>query len=223
MKKNSYDFLYKEFSFYNGEQPDKKIIETIKKYCPPTTYIADLGAGDGRNAISLADLGYNVDAFENSDKAIELMEQKALNLPNLKLLTADVMKEILPEEKYNGIILVHLTQHFMSKDMIDMLNNLYKGLKSGGVVIFDALENETMNLKENDYDDKISGRCHFEPNFIENMAKRIGFKIEDISDFILDDTCKSIYYDAFWGFKNPEKPQIIPKPVKLKWFTLLKC
>lgn len=215
----SYDHEYgysKHSEHYNGVSADKKVLDTMQGYCPFGSDIADIGAGDGRNAIPLAKLGYNLDAFELSSKGRELIKERSQGLSNIRALPDDIFETPLPKEKYSGIVLAHVTQHFNFADMTNAFSRFNEGLKKGGILLFDALEDTFQGLNDADNFDEIQGNFHFKPGFIGDLAQKIGFEVKDVSDYAEDAACRGHYYGEKWGFGKDAWL------VKLKWFTLRK-
>lgn len=219
---NTYDWPYEINNNYNGVNPDAQIIKTTQKYFPiKTVFIADIGAGDGRNTLPLAKLGYNIDAFEISKAGRELIQKKAKNLPNLNIFSTDILKEPI-KKIYDEIFLSHVTQHFDSKEMKKAFSNLSSGLKKSGIIIFDALIDKHNFVEPCSDKDASEGNYHFKPNFIETLAQKNGLKLINICDFEESKKSKGDYYGANWGFSNPTSPFCKVKEIKLKWFTFKK-
>lgn len=232
IKRDGYDYAYSKIDNMNGMAPDQKVVSTIQRCCPAGSTVADIGAGDGRNAVPLAVRGYSVDAFELSKMGREQIrvKKRSINLPNLRILSKDIFKSSLPKGKYDGVVMSHVTQHFTPDDMSTAFERLYKGLKQGGVLLFDALEDKVDGLKDADEIDVTNGSFHFRPGFINNLAKRTGFVVDEVTDYAEDMDCRGDYYGFRWGFENPKERTLIlgeeipipPRPVQLKWFTLKK-
>lgn len=219
-----YDEEYRKIRWKNGIFPDSKVIKTINKYCPKGRNIADIGAGDGRNAVPLVKRGYYVDAFELSDEARLIMEKKQKKLPGLKIFDDNILHSDLSAEKYDGIYMARVSQHFYDFDVPYALNNFYQGLKKGGIVLFDALVKKEGFPERNDMDicfDAESGVNPFEPNFVEDSARDAGFDMLEVSKYKKDLFTSPKYFGPKWGFGFDTTKEFV-RPVQLKWFTLIK-
>ena len=129
-------FGKKEFAL--GKEPNP----FLKKYIHllPRGKALDIATGEGRNAVFLAQNGFEVDAVDISEKGL----RKARKLARLKGVEIDTF-------------LVDLDQYQIEKDRYDLIANFYflkrrliprikKGLKKGGRVIFETytLEHRTL-------------------------------------------------------------------------------
>ena len=129
-------FGKKEFAL--GKEPNP----FLKKYIHllPRGKALDIATGEGRNAVFLAQNGFEVDAVDISEKGL----RKARKVARLKGVAIDTF-------------LVDLDQYQIEKDRYDLIANFYflkrrliprikKGLKKGGRVIFETytLEHRTL-------------------------------------------------------------------------------
>lgn len=213
---SEYNPTYAQYKNYNGEKPDKKILTTIKKYIPKGGLVADIGAGDGRNTIPLARKGYRVDAFELSSVGRGIISEKikAEKLSKVNL-SADNIHSKPFGEIYDAIFMSHVTQHFESKELPEVFQNIKESLKQGGVFIFDAFIAKNERVKKSTQYDSWSGNYHFNQYFIENLVKSLGMNVTEVSDFKEKDASKGKYPNPKWGFQNKNSGI---KEVNLKWF-----
>ncbi len=129
-------FGKKEFAL--GKEPNP----FLKKYIRllPKGKALDMAAGEGRNAVFLAQNGFEVDALDISEKGLK-KAQKIARGRGVKINT----------------FLVDLDQYQIEKERYDLIANFYflkrrliprikKGLKKGGKVIFETylLEHRTL-------------------------------------------------------------------------------
>ncbi|MCR5753466.1 MAG: class I SAM-dependent methyltransferase [Acetatifactor sp.] len=94
--------------------PHEQLLETDLKYFPSEAYVLDLACGDGRNAIYLAEKGYQVSAIDFSRQALERLQyfakQKGNNIcDKIKCSCIDIDKEGLGSntKQYNVIVTNH--------------------------------------------------------------------------------------------------------------------
>lgn len=87
----------------------------------------DIACGLGHNAYYLAQKGFLVDAVDISEIAL----QKAPKHPNIRYINADLMHFSIKPNSYDLIINFNYLQR-------DLFPAIVEGLKSGGVVLFEA-------------------------------------------------------------------------------------
>jgi len=121
-------FGRKEFAF--GKEPNPFLKKHIRLL--PKGKALDIASGEGRNAVFLAQHGFEVDAVDISEKGLK----KARKLAREKRVKINTF-------------LVDLDQHPIGKERYDLIANFYflrrrliprikKGLKKGGKVIFET-------------------------------------------------------------------------------------
>lgn len=106
-------------------EPSKEIIDIVP-YLKEHARILDVGCGDGRNALYLANLGFQVDAFDISQNAIDKVDylKKKHNL-KINTFVGDVFGYNF-SYKYDMIIM-HGVLQFVERDkQADMLKLLKK-------------------------------------------------------------------------------------------------
>ena len=129
-------FGREEFAF--GKEPNPFLKKHIRLL--PKGKALDIAAGEGRNAVFLAQHGFEVDAVDISDRGLK-KAQKLARENGVKINT----------------FLIDLDQYQIEKEQYDLIANFYflrrrliprikKGLKKGGRVIFETylLEHRTL-------------------------------------------------------------------------------
>jgi tellurite methyltransferase len=121
-------FGRKEFAL--GKEPNSFLKKHI--HLLPRGKVLDIAAGEGRNAVFLAQNGFDVDAVDISEKGLK-KAQKLAKEKRVKINT----------------FLVDLNQYYITKERYDLIINFYflkrrliprikKGLREGGKVIFET-------------------------------------------------------------------------------------
>jgi tellurite methyltransferase len=94
----------------------------------------DIACGTGRNSIYLAQHGWQVDAYDISEVALELLEKK-LNTRELSIACfhqdcgdAENQNNHFMDDKYNLAVVIRYTN-------LSLIQNLYRTLKVGGYLI----------------------------------------------------------------------------------------
>lgn len=98
----------------------------------PKGRVLDLAAGEGRNAIFLAEKGFDVEAVDISDVALKKARQwaKARGV-SIRTSVVDLDTYSIEEERYDVI----MNFYFLRRRLIPKIK---KGLKKGGRVIFET-------------------------------------------------------------------------------------
>ena len=105
----------------------------LKRYLSlvPGKEVLDLGIGQGRNSISLAELGFNVTGVDYSTKCLEICKN-ACN--KLNLVQSDIRTFDIEKDKYD-MILSGYVLHFLHKnDSYQIIENIKNNIKNNGIV-----------------------------------------------------------------------------------------
>jgi SAM-dependent methyltransferase len=141
-KSNFWDERYSSEEYVYGTEPNQFFKEQMQKINPAGRLLLP-GEGEGRNAVFAAQLGWEVDAFDQSIAA----KQKALNLASVKNVrinytNIDLAKFKPQKEFYEcaGLIFVHLTN--------DIRNEFYQkiiySLKQNGKLILELFSKDQL-------------------------------------------------------------------------------
>jgi SAM-dependent methyltransferase len=132
---NSWNDRYLENEYVYGKEPNayfKKIIDTL-----PAGNILIPGAGEGRDAVYAAKLGWKVRAFDLSwsgrDKAISLAKEQNVEI-EYELM--DVVDFDFNTNNYDLIALIYF--HLPENIRKHFHENLYRSVKPGGRILLEA-------------------------------------------------------------------------------------
>ena len=112
--------------------PAKLDIE-LKRYLNlvPGKEVLDLGIGQGRNSIPLAELGFNVTGVDYSTKCLEICKNTC---NKLNLVQSDIRTFDIEKDKYD-MILSGYVLHFLHKnDSYKIVENIKNNIKDHGIV-----------------------------------------------------------------------------------------
>ena len=121
-------FGQKEFAL--GKEPNPFLKKNIRLL--PKGKALDIATGEGRNAVFLAQQGFEVDAVDISEKGLEKAQKLALK-KGVKINTSlsDLDQYPIKKEQYDLIA----NFYFLKRRLIPRIK---KGLKMGGKVIFET-------------------------------------------------------------------------------------
>lgn len=116
------EYLNKEKSTFGN--PSKEVADIVP-FLPEGAKILDIGCGDGRHSLFLADSGFNVDAFDISENAIAKLDYlKERNNLNINTYICDV-SEFEFRYKYD-LIIIHGVLQFIEREKQPKIIELLK-------------------------------------------------------------------------------------------------
>ncbi len=134
---NQPDYVY-------GTQPND-FLHAIAANVPHGKLLS-LGEGEGRNAVYLATLGYDVTAVDSSDvgleKARRLAAEKGVKITTI---TADLGEYQIQPDSWDGIVSIFC--HIPSAIRVPLHQAVVRGLKPGGVFVLEAFTPRQLELK----------------------------------------------------------------------------
>lgn len=112
----------------------------------PRGKLLSLGEGEGRNAVYLAALGFNVTAVDSSDvgleKARRLAAEKSVKLTSV---TADLGEYQIQPNSWDAIVSIFC--HVPSAIRVPLHQAVVRGLKPGGVFVLEAFTPRQIDMK----------------------------------------------------------------------------
>lgn len=135
---------YAEDNYAYGENPNDFLKENYLKI--PKGKVLFPAEGEGRNAVFLATLGYDVDAFDISEegkfKADNLAKMHNANI-NYQVGTLETLH--YSENSFDSLVFIFAHVPFQIRKAFHQ--NLLKLVKPNGVVIFEAFSKEQLQYK----------------------------------------------------------------------------
>lgn len=198
---------------YNGRYPDEFVLNLI----PPDSKVLDIGAGDGRNTIPIAQKGCKVTALELSSDARNMIKKIAKNnnlnsVVNVKEQSIIADLDSRSREKYNYAVMCNVSMHFTIEEMNKVFQNANKILDEDGTFIFNALVYKDKNMEsDNSYYKQSSGKIVFNENQLKELAKKNNFDVE-IHDYAEEKYKRPNYMSEWLAFGD----------TNIKWFVLRK-
>ncbi len=130
-----WDKRYSEPGFAYGTAPNDFLVSVADRI--PRGKILSLAEGEGRNAVYLASLGFDVLAVDGSvvglRKAVRLAKERGVAIATL---VADLGDFRIAPEAWDGIVSCY--SHLPSAIRAPLHRAVVKGLKPGGVVVLEA-------------------------------------------------------------------------------------
>ncbi|WP_020133867.1 class I SAM-dependent methyltransferase [Streptomyces sp. 351MFTsu5.1] len=114
-------------------EPNRFVAEELAGL-KPSGRAMDLAAGEGRNAVWLAERGWEVDAVDFSTVALEKAERLAAERGvRLRTVRADLILWAPPETTYDLVLIAYL--HLPWPDMAQVLPRAAAAVRSGGTLL----------------------------------------------------------------------------------------
>lgn len=176
-----------------GLSPDPLLVANIRDI--PVGEALDLGTGEGRYALFLAENGFRVTGIDMSSRAI----MKFLNIANKRKLRVeglvmDVRNFEFKPSAYNFIVASHVLHFFGKKDVYELVSKIIRSLVPGGYVYivdftmsdpsFKVAKKALKQTEENTfYSPKLSSYVYFfSHNEMKNMFDGFDMKVykEDV-------------------------------------------
>lgn len=146
--KSEWDRAYSRPSFIFGKAPAKFLAENFD-YLPDNAKVLDMGMGEGRNAVFLAQKGHQVTGVDISSVAIKKSRMLAKEFGvKVKGIVATLNKYKIPENSFDAIICFY----FVDRSLVQKMK---KWLKPGGLIIYEAYtEKEAKKIANGKYSEE---------------------------------------------------------------------
>ncbi len=133
-----YDDIYKNSIGYFGDEPER-ILKKYYRLLNKTQLVLDIGAGQGRNAIFLANEGFMVEAIDPSRVAMDFVAQSAKS-KGLSIRTYHCgFESFAPEANcYSGILIFGLIQILSWSSIRQLMQKLDEWLTENGLIFMTA-------------------------------------------------------------------------------------
>lgn len=137
-----YGGIHSLFGLYRFGTEPVPLLQEYRHVLPETGRALDIAAGEGRNAVYLAQLGLDVDAVDISEvglkKAETLARQRGVSI---NTVVADLEDYSLGTNQYDVIV----DFYYLQRDLIPQMK---QALKPGGVVLFETYTVEFLTMPE---------------------------------------------------------------------------
>ncbi len=140
--KDRWDQVYNQPTYIYGKSAASFLVENYQ-YIPYQSSVLDLGMGEGRNAIFLAQKGYQVTGIDLSSVAVKKAKSLAQERGvKLKTVVASALEYDFAEKSFDAIICFY----FVDRNLIKKMK---KWLKPQGIIIFEAYSLEQKKTQKN--------------------------------------------------------------------------
>ncbi len=128
-----------------AEEPDD-LLRNFSFLLPKTGLGLDLGSGDGRNSIFLAQMGLQMKAVDSSRLALSRLKEKARD-EHLNILTfrQDMMEFHLEPRQYQVILCLWSLMYLLPQQILMLAQRMTAGLQPGGLLFCSVFTDQDPN------------------------------------------------------------------------------
>ncbi|MCR5803955.1 MAG: class I SAM-dependent methyltransferase [Clostridia bacterium] len=137
--RTNYEKWYEGDDYYWGLEPGSFLDELIS-LCPPSenNKVLDIGCGEGKDAVYMAQKGYDVSAFDLTDngirKTIRLASDRGVNIKAY----VDDINTFMPDDQYDIIYSTGTVQYLFDENKKSFFEKIEKMTKPNGIVFFNV-------------------------------------------------------------------------------------
>jgi len=201
---NAWDKLHNRYKGEDWIDKPNIFAEEVIKYLKKDSNILELGAGQGQDSRCFAENGFNVISSDISKEALKINKEKvSVKLKDkVKVIELDMTEQLPFNDNQFDVVYAHLSFHYFdSKKTKQILNEIYRVLKDGGLLIM--LNNSTADPEygigekiEKDYFlIKDKNKRFFSVNTLRDVVKY------QFNTILLDDLGET-YKDSVKGVHN---------------------
>jgi 2-polyprenyl-3-methyl-5-hydroxy-6-metoxy-1,4-benzoquinol methylase len=110
--------------------------DMLASVIPDGAKVMDFGCGDGRVAIPLAAIGYEVTAVDSSQRMLDRLTERAPDLTTVQA-AADGIAGHLGRRKMDAVYTLAVLIHHSYTDCLNIIGKLRAATKLGGIIVLD--------------------------------------------------------------------------------------
>jgi len=128
-----FDPVYASHTEYFGSQPSHEVVELVARQDIPRGLVLDLGCGQGRNAIFLAQVGFSVVALDVSAVALDQLSQVAIDRGlDIRCVQQDILDFQFPSGTFGLVVAATVLDHLPSAHVPRVAREVLRSLVGGG-------------------------------------------------------------------------------------------
>ncbi len=159
---SDYNKTYGSHKAVFGDKPEKILVDLYKQI-DNSSPVLDIGAGQGRHSLFLAENGFGVEALEPSEVGIKQI-QKLAEKNSLPIFYSQCdLSEFEPRVDYYSAVLIFGLLQILTRDEIDMLiKSMYDWVAEDSLVFITAFSTEELSFATRKESDKEVGKNSFQ-------------------------------------------------------------
>ena len=132
MESQHYNQIYSENEKTFGDGKPEKVVEDILAYCSEGN-VLELGAGQGRNSLFLAQKGFNVISPDLSEVGVEQINKKSIEEGlSLKAIVGDA-RTVDFEKSFDVIVSTYMLHHLKNEEARKVIQKIQMATVKGGL------------------------------------------------------------------------------------------
>lgn len=152
MSKEKYEKIYKEHECVFGFFPTP-MVKKLTRYLQSGT-VMDLGAGEGRNSLFLANKGFDVTALDNAEAGIEKLKKFAAEKRiNINALVGDARTIEIPKGQ-DALLAILLFHHLSRKEALTVIEKMKNATREGGFNVLNIITKDSDFYRDDPNTDK---------------------------------------------------------------------
>ena len=176
---NPYDKLYRENKAPFGSEAEE-IVKNIINY-RRTGSVLELGAGDGRNALYLAEKGFAVTARDTSQVGLDTLDQLAKEKGVYVQTEMRDIKDFNPDDHFDVLVSTYVFHYLPRQDALLLIKQIQEHTKRDGLNVITAF------IKNGDFkrDKKNTKNFYLKREELKDLYVNAGWEIleyEEVSD-----------------------------------------
>lgn len=175
------------FQKYKHKIESKIILKNINKIPKQNLKILDVACGTGRFLQNIFSSKKNIEYFgiDTSRAMSEKLKEKARKLgKRVHIINDDAEKLPFPDENFDLTYTFHLLWHLPKKEQKQIISEMLRVTKKGGIILFDTLNSNFVYQKiKNKKDTK--GIYKLNLDDIKDFLKERNYKINKLNDIII--------------------------------------
>jgi 2-polyprenyl-3-methyl-5-hydroxy-6-metoxy-1,4-benzoquinol methylase len=148
MKKHKWETVWKDKKFNIDTLMPSLLVSKYEEFLREGDRILDIGCGNGRNSIYLANKGYEVDCFDVADLGWMMgLSYKIEEKINFK--KSNLLEYLYKAEQYKAIIVTRVLQYLNKKELFFLLEKIRSSIRPDGFLLISYSAKGGILNKEN--------------------------------------------------------------------------
>ncbi|TAK95879.1 class I SAM-dependent methyltransferase [Patescibacteria group bacterium] len=144
------------------------------KLLPRKGSVLDIGCAGGRDSKRFAGKGFRVTGIDLVDT---FLRQARKNVPEARFKKMDLLQLKLPVNSFDGVWASAVLLHISKKDIPNVLRNIHKVLRPGGVIFIQVKKGKGTSYKKDKLSEEKRWFVYFSEGELEKILKNEGYEV----------------------------------------------